>query len=66
MKPCDCKDYMTMMDKLNESGVSYNDWKLHVQPLQVVIEAPSCSLRIPMIIFRRFAEWYLEDQVKEK
>ena len=65
MKPCDCKDMNDALKELNEIGVAYNNWGFTVSPAFVRIDSSQCTLRIPMTIFKRFAKWYLEDQVKE-
>ena len=66
MKPCDCGDMYTVLNELNESGVKYNDYGITVQPLSVLLESKQFVIKIPQHIFKRFAEWYLEDQIKEK
>lgn len=65
MKPCDCKDNYDVNTKLNESGVSWNGIGIRVAPSTVVIYTDSFSFRLPQHIFKRFSEWYLEDQKKE-
>ena len=65
MKPCDCKsieDY----DALQENGISFNQYKFYVvDGTGVVLEIdPHVKIRIPSKHFKRFAEWYLEDQPK--
>lgn len=62
MKPCDCKDMNDVIDKLDESGVVYNGWSLTLSPMYVRVDTATCRIRIPMSIFKRFAEWYLKDQ----
>lgn len=66
MKPCDCHDQHTAMTELIEQGIGFNDWSLSVGPSVVVIETTFIRLKIPQRHFKRFAEWYLEDQPKEK
>jgi hypothetical protein len=61
MRPCDCQD-MYSAKQLNEQGVSYNDNSLTLAPPAVVLKIDSCELRIPGSLFKRFAEWYLENQ----
>jgi hypothetical protein len=61
MRPCDCQDRYSAK-QLNEQGVSYNDNSLTLAPPAVVLKIDSCELRIPMCLFKRFAEWYLENQ----
>jgi hypothetical protein len=65
MKPCDCSDLHTVLTQLNEHGVQYNEYSITVEPSVVIIEGRSYAIRIPQTIFKRFAEWYLEDQEKE-
>ena len=65
MKPCDCKDMNDALRELNEIGITYNNWGFVVSPTFVRIDSAQCTLRIPMTIFKRFAEWYLEDQKPE-
>jgi len=61
MRPCDCRDQVEA-NALNEQGIGINDWNLTVDPTVVKIRHHYGTLRIPMTIFKRFAEWYLEDQ----
>ncbi len=63
MKPCDCKS-ISDYDGLCETGISYNQYKLHVADgTGVLIEIdPHVRIRIPSRFFKRFAEWYLTDQ----
>jgi hypothetical protein len=65
MKPCDCKDIMTTKNKLNEQGMFINKDGIEVIPNSVFLTIGPVRVQIPMNHFRRFAEWYLEDQVKE-
>lgn len=66
MKPCDCQDEYSVRRFLSESGISYNEWSLTVTPATVRIENRSCMMKIPMVYFKRFAEWYLEDQEEKE
>ena len=66
MKPCDCHDMYTCLNKLNEQGIQHNNYCLSLQPSSVWIETSDCKLRLPQSIFKKFAKWYLEDQIKEK
>jgi hypothetical protein len=66
MRPCDCKDMCDIRYNLNEAGVKYNEYGIEVAPMSVFIETGNCTLRLPMTIFKRFAEWYQEDQIKEE
>ena len=62
MKPCDCKDQQDSCS-LNEQGIGINDWRFGVEPAVVEIEHLHYGkIKIPMVIMKRFAEWYLEDQ----
>ena len=66
MKPCDCKS-IADTNNLNENGIRYNDWSITVKPCSVFIENhPYVKLRIPMNMFKRFAEWYVSDQDPDK
>lgn len=62
MRPCDCKDRHQTKEYLNEQGISFNEFSITVLPSYVLIKAPLTTIRIPMIHFKKFAEWYLEDQ----
>lgn len=64
MKPCDCKDMMDTRE-LNEQGIGINNYRIEVAPMSVIIETTNFSWKLPQSIFKRFAEWYLEDQEKE-
>ena len=64
MRPCDCKDQHTVDNELNEQGISYNDASIEVRPLSVVLCISPCTMKIPQVKFKRFAEWYLADQHK--
>ena len=63
MKPCDCKS-ISDYDGLHETGISCNQYKFFVADgTGVLIEIdPHVRVRIPSQFFKRFAEWYLEDQ----
>jgi len=63
MRPCDCKSVKDY-DELEETGISYNQYKFYVADgTGVIIEIdPHVRIRIPSRFFRRFAEWYLTDQ----
>jgi hypothetical protein len=65
MKPCDCKDMYSVINQLNEAGLVINNYGISVVPNHVFIETVDCRLLLPQSIFKRFAEWYLEDQTKE-
>jgi hypothetical protein len=51
-----------VVGSLEETGVIHGVWGLSLSPMVVKIETVNCTLKIPMPIFKRFAEWYLEDQ----
>lgn len=62
MRPCDCDDLVTVK-KLDEAGVQYGKHRIFLKPPNVVIEIePVAMIVIPQTVFKRFAEWYLEDQ----
>jgi len=61
MKPCDCKDSIDVK-KLNDQGLTFNEWSILIKPTGVWISNPTTELRIPMNKFKSFAEWYLTDQ----
>ena len=61
MKPCDCED-MYDVARLKEQGICFNDWNITVKPLSVIINNTQFSIKIPQHYFKRFAEWYLEEQ----
>jgi hypothetical protein len=65
MKPCDCKDIFTVINELNEGGITINSFGLKLCPNHVFVSTSDCTLILPQNIFKRFAEWYLEDQTKE-
>lgn len=62
MKPCDCKTMNDVVGNLEETGVIHGMWGFTLNPTFVKIETVNCTLKIPMVVFKRFAEWYLEDQ----
>ena len=64
MKPADCKDEIDL-NKLDHTGIGFNDNYVSVKPNIVLLEMGNCSIKIPQRTFRRFAEWYLEEQTKE-
>jgi hypothetical protein len=54
---------MDDVNRIPESGaVCYNENSLFLVPPNIVIATPTATLKIPMNHFKRFAEWYLEDQ----
>ncbi|MBN2266908.1 MAG: hypothetical protein JW725_01020 [Candidatus Babeliaceae bacterium] len=62
MRPCDCKDQYTVDKKLDVSGIGFNGDSITVRPSVVILHIGQCELKIPQSLFKRFAEWYLEDQ----
>ena len=65
MKPCDCKDN-NGISKLREGGIAFNDNRITVEPPLVVLRVGMCSASISQIMFKQFAEWYLEDQGNDR
>ena len=62
MKPCDCKT-TTDIKSLREQGLKYNDESIKADSTGIVLEIyPHFKARFSHRIFKRFAEWYLEDQ----
>lgn len=62
MKPCDCKEGEDI-NKLKESGISYNGILIEVRPPNVGISIGTrVNISIPQLYFKRFAKWYLEEQ----
>ena len=62
MKPCDCKSIADTRN-LSEQGVTWNNFEIKLLPTSVFIRVkPYAEIRIPCNTFKRFAEWYLEDQ----
>lgn len=64
MRPCDCSSIEDTKKFLNDQGTAYNEWSLLFEPLSVIISNNTTTLHIPQHLFKRFAEWYLEDQEK--
>ena len=64
MRPCDCKDIFAVINELNESGIQLNSFSLKLCPNHVFVSTSDCTLILPQGVFKRFAEWYLADQVK--
>jgi hypothetical protein len=62
MKPCDCKDMFTVINQLPESGIVIGRHAISVAPSSVYLETGNVRVILPQSIFKRFAEWYLEDQ----
>ncbi len=61
MKPCNCKDIKDLK-KLDANGIRFNEDFILVDPPNVSIVMGSCSMRMTQKTFKRYAEWYLEDQ----
>ena len=62
MKPCDCK-YTLDIVALNEQGIMYNNKRITIDSIGVILEiTPYVRIKIDHKTFKRFAEWYLEDQ----
>lgn len=61
LRPCDCKDIFTAK-KLNEQGIGNNGNSIIVEPNSVILTMEHTTIKIPMFLFKMFAEWYLEPQ----
>ena len=61
LRPCDCKDQATSC-LLNEQGIKFNNNSIVVEPSVVVLQLENTTIRLPMSLFKSFAEWYLEEQ----
>lgn len=61
MRPADCKDWVDA-SKLEEQGIELNGDSISIDPLVVVLNIGSTTVRIPMSKFKTFAEWYLTEQ----
>jgi len=61
MKPCDCKNMQDLFD-LDVTAVGYNNDSITVRANGVMLEIGPCKLKISHTLFKRFAEWYLEEQ----
>jgi hypothetical protein len=64
LRPCDCVSKSDAL-RLDEQGIGYNNQSLTVEPNLVTLTIDSATIRIPMGLFRKFAEWYLEPQEVE-
>jgi len=62
VRPCDCRDMLTAQTQLSEQGIAFNDDSIQVEPNVVYITVGPARLRMPMPLFKKFAEWYLADQ----
>lgn len=61
IRPCDCKDMVTA-EKLEYQGISTGNHSINIEPNSVVISSYGCTMKIPMQTFKKFAEFYLEEQ----
>jgi hypothetical protein len=61
MRPCDCK-LEEDLQCINERGIAFNEKSLYIKPPNVVLNIGPCEVKLPMNTFKRFAEWYLENQ----
>lgn len=62
MRPCDCRSMADVNKYLDASGFKINDNSIRIEPNVVFLELGMTRIRIPMFIFKKFADWYLEDQ----
>ena len=53
---------MATASRLNEQGIGVNNDSISVQPNSVVLTMGHTTVKIPMRLFQRFAEWYLTEQ----
>ena len=62
MKPCDCKTMRDIM-LLKERGIKFNNQSITVDSPGVILEIdPYVRVKFTQKNFKRFAEWYLENQ----
>ena len=62
LRPCDCKDQYTA-NKLLTQGIAINNHGLLLKPAVVEIQVGLLTtVKIPMHVFKKYAEWYLEEQ----
>ena len=65
MRPCDCKTMRDLMD-LKERSVKLNDQSVTLGPPGVLLKVGSnVRINLTQDSFKRFAEWYLTDQLWE-
>lgn len=65
MRPCDIKTINECQD-LQESGIAFNSRKIEVDSSGVYLTIePHTRVKFSHKIFKRFTEWYLEDQERE-
>ena len=62
MRPCDCESIQETLDNLTEQGISFNGWNMVVKPNSVILSNGTATIKVPMITFKKFSEWFLEDQ----
>lgn len=53
---------MHTASKLEEQGIAFNDDSILIEPNSVILTIGHTTMRIPMDLFRKFAEWYLREQ----
>lgn len=51
---------------LNEQGIVHNGDGITIEPNYVVMNIGATTIKIPMFLFKRCAEWYLEPQILNK
>ena len=61
LKPCDCIDEV-QTKMLESQGIGFNDDSILVRPNSVILKMGHTEIKIPMHLFKRFAEWYLRPQ----
>lgn len=61
-KPSDCNSMVQALELKEGNGLAFNDFSIKVQPNVVVLTTTYAEIKIPMVHFKRFAEWYLEPQ----
>jgi len=66
MRPCDVESQHDIDTKLNESGIRHNDEGISIGGAgSVLLTIGPATLRISKRRFKMFAQWFLEDQIKE-
>jgi len=66
MRPCDVRS-LEDYDNLPEQGLGFNQHKITIDSTGVFLDIdPHVRIKIPHRKFKRFAEWYLEDQHGEE
>lgn len=58
IKPFECKS-MEEVGKMDASGMKISDYGIEVSPNVVILTTPTASMKVPMSIFKKFSEWYL-------